>query len=163
MCCVCNGSCNHVGNHFYCAAHGGTQVLFQTWSTTSTGFPKPRSFTVTVPGDPGSLNRDRKLHWAAKAEATRQWRTDAYHLALMQRPFETFDRPVLVTAQVFKAKGVMPDPGNSYPACKAIVDGLRDAGVLSNDTGVEITGVLLLAPQRGPDGLEIRIDEVGES
>ena len=24
MCCVCNGSCNHVGPHSYCVAHGGS-------------------------------------------------------------------------------------------------------------------------------------------
>lgn len=23
MCCACAGSCNHVGNHSFCAAHGG--------------------------------------------------------------------------------------------------------------------------------------------
>jgi hypothetical protein len=25
MCCVCAGLCSHVGNHSYCAAHGGTE------------------------------------------------------------------------------------------------------------------------------------------
>lgn len=23
MCCVCAGTCNHIGNHSYCSAHGG--------------------------------------------------------------------------------------------------------------------------------------------
>lgn len=35
MCCACAGSCNHVGNHSFCEAHGGAthsgQVITGTW------------------------------------------------------------------------------------------------------------------------------------
>lgn len=33
-CCVCAGSCNHVGNHSYCEAHGGKPYNGLTWTTT---------------------------------------------------------------------------------------------------------------------------------
>lgn len=35
MCCVCAGSCNHIGNHTYCAAHGGP--VYQPAVQTGTG------------------------------------------------------------------------------------------------------------------------------
>lgn len=35
-CCVCAGSCNHVGPHAYCAAHGGNNYgLFPTTTVTT--------------------------------------------------------------------------------------------------------------------------------
>lgn len=36
-CCACNGSCNHVGNHSYCEAHGGKPVPI-AYTTTGTSF-----------------------------------------------------------------------------------------------------------------------------
>lgn len=35
-CCVCAGSCNHVGPHSYCAAHGGNYLPMTTTVTTQT-------------------------------------------------------------------------------------------------------------------------------
>lgn len=40
MCCACNGSCNHVGQHFYCATHGGAWQNPPTF--TYTNFPPSR-------------------------------------------------------------------------------------------------------------------------
>jgi hypothetical protein len=40
------------------------------------------------------------------------------------------------------------------------MNGLRDAGVLANDTGAEIAALTFLAPLRGPDGLEITVVQV---
>jgi len=119
-----------------------------------------RSFTVTVPGKPVSLNAERSAHWTARHAFTLKWRTDAYHLALMQRPIERFERPVMVTIQHWQKKGTMADTANVVPSAKACIDGLVDAGVITNDTGEYVAGILFLAPQRGPDGLEIRLDEV---
>jgi len=45
FCCTCAGSCNHVGNHTFCFAHGGHDVPRQplpptiTFTGTSTNFP----------------------------------------------------------------------------------------------------------------------------
>lgn len=35
FCCACAGSCNHVGNHSFCEAHGGTYTLAPAVRTTS--------------------------------------------------------------------------------------------------------------------------------
>lgn len=34
-CCACAGTCNHVGNHSYCAAHGGSGYYIPSVVTTT--------------------------------------------------------------------------------------------------------------------------------
>ena len=36
MCCACDGSCNHVGQHAYCPAHGGSAEPVWTFTSTNT-------------------------------------------------------------------------------------------------------------------------------
>lgn len=36
FCCACAGSCNHVGNHSYCVAHGGVNTPVVTTVTANT-------------------------------------------------------------------------------------------------------------------------------
>lgn len=43
MCCICAGSCNHIGNHTYCAAHGGSPMLSPGWTTNTTALPPMRA------------------------------------------------------------------------------------------------------------------------
>jgi hypothetical protein len=38
-CCACAGSCNHVGNHAYCVAHGGSGDPVWTVVSSGTNFP----------------------------------------------------------------------------------------------------------------------------
>lgn len=39
MCCICNGTCNHVGPHSYCSAHGGGLFNQPTTLTYTTNWP----------------------------------------------------------------------------------------------------------------------------
>lgn len=119
-----------------------------------------KTFTITVPGRPISLNAERSAHWRVRHQQTLRWRTDAYHLALLQRPLEQFENPVIVTAAHYQAKGVMADTANIVPSVKALIDGLRDAGVLKDDAGAQVAGILFLAPQRGSDRVELTLNEV---
>jgi hypothetical protein len=38
-CCICNGTCNHVGPHSFCVAHGGGIAWPTTPTTTTTTTP----------------------------------------------------------------------------------------------------------------------------
>lgn len=40
------------------------------------------------------------------------------------------------------------------------MNGLRDAGLIADDTGAQLAGITMLAPMRGPDGLTVTIEEV---
>ena len=39
MCCICAGSCNHIGNHGYCEAHGGKSGGLSWTSPNTQVFP----------------------------------------------------------------------------------------------------------------------------
>lgn len=51
----------------------------------------------------------------------------------------------------------MPDPGACYPAVKAAIDGLVDAGVLAGDDGRYVRRMSFYPPalDKGHDGLEL--------
>lgn len=49
MCCVCAGSCNHIGNHSYCSAHGGSTHPSVTTTGTSMGWGPPVVPTPPTP------------------------------------------------------------------------------------------------------------------
>ncbi len=66
----------------------------------------------------------------------------------------------LITVQLYKAKGVLPDLDASQPATKPAIDGLIDAGVLKDDSGEYLKGLLYLPPLKGPDALELTVTEV---
>jgi hypothetical protein len=54
-------------------------------------------------------------------------------------------------------KGTLADTGSHMPVVKACVDGLRDAGVLKDDTGREVLAITMHAPARGPNGIKLEI------
>lgn len=39
MCCACDGSCNHIGPHAYCPAHGGQTTYGRTFTTAGVNAP----------------------------------------------------------------------------------------------------------------------------
>jgi hypothetical protein len=55
---------------------------------------------------------------------------------------------VSAVVSVFQHKGVLQDAGNAAPVGKAVIDGLRDAGVLEDDDPSHLTSITFLAPQR---------------
>lgn len=109
-----------------------------------------------------SLNAERRECRWTRHQLTDSWRT-AFRLIALAAHHQPFTVPVLITAQVYQSRNILQDPGNAYPSIKAAIDGIRDAGLLADDTGAHIAGIMLLAPLRGPDALTITIDEVPES
>ena len=96
-----------------------------------------------------TLNRERRSHWTSRADATsavRQLtmiRARNEELPRLGRVGVTF-QPVMV-----RRRGPLADTGAHMPTLKAAVDGLRDAGVLVDDTGRYIPALTFLAPVRG--------------
>lgn len=89
-----------------------------------------QELTVKIPKNEWLSSNDR-LHWAVKASRTRQLRQRGYFeahrngLLPMSRAF--------VSAQVQYSSYRRADPANAYPTVKALVDGLIDFGVLTDD------------------------------
>ncbi len=69
FCCACAGSCNHVGNHSFCQAHGGTAstsfITFKDNTTWTLPGPTPKQELVLMGRAAKALDR--------MGRAGRQW------------------------------------------------------------------------------------------
>lgn len=95
-------------------------------------------------GKPWSLNRERSMNlWEHRrqTESVRElthWRMNG----IVGRPLPD---GIHVTA-TFRQCQPLHDTGNDYPIVKAMLDGMRDAKVLVDDTPFYVASVTLLAP-----------------
>lgn len=104
-----------------------------------------------------TMNWERNAHHFEKAEVVGAWR----HLVKLTAQTDgapTFTR-VDIKCWPRQKRGVLADTGAHMPVLKACVDGLRDAGVLTDDTGLQVRSVTMHAPVRGPDGVRIYVSE----
>jgi hypothetical protein len=53
---------------------------------------------------------------------------------------------VEISATPHQGRGTLADPGNHFPAVKAVIDGLRDAKVLTEDTKDYVKALTMEAP-----------------
>jgi crossover junction endodeoxyribonuclease RusA len=84
------------------------------------------------------LNANHRMHWRPKAERTAELRRAGWAVAKQQKI------PALARAHVLAvirpASRQRIDPANFYPSVKPAVDGLVDAGVLSDDDAAHLDG-----------------------
>lgn len=122
-----------------------------------TGYGPGRVVEVTVPmAPPRELlpnARRKSRHWSEQSDPTAELRSAAKHAAVSQRNTcgggPIFREPVIVSYRVvwpwyrYKAALRIPDADAVPTACKAILDGLVDAGMIPDDTPewvVEVRG-----------------------
>lgn len=123
------------------------------------------AFIVSVPlGRDVWVTSNSREHWSRKAHKVRQIRTLAAYVARVARrqghlpscqPYWTTEHPCDVTVAVCYPPSVglaQADPANAEPAVKAIMDGLTDAGVWSDDNALVVRSVTYM---RGPN---VRLD-----
>jgi len=117
------------------------------------------SWTLAYEERPWSLNKERGLHHMQRAKLVKEWRQafcDAAQDAMLphMQMVEIVAQPNVLNARYAQ------DTGNCFPAVKAAVDGLVDAGVLIDDNAKIVVKLTFLAPIYGRDALEISIFEV---
>lgn len=125
----------------------------------STGDAARPYYTIIVTGErPTTMNHERgKGNRWDSAKRTGTWRETAAWMARQAR-IPKMDRIAVVATPHYRNGRSPQDVGACAPAAKAMVDGLRDAGVIVNDTPahfVELTfrpGVVT-----GHDGLRLDI------
>lgn len=78
------------------------------------------------------LSANDRRHWAPTGDRTAQLRTLGRLAGRSMFPVPAGVR-VRIDVDVWKGHGGRYDPPNLYPSAKAIVDGLRDAGILADD------------------------------
>lgn len=117
------------------------------------------SWTLRYDERPWTLNKERTLHHMQRAKLVKEWREAFRDLA--QEAMMPHLTMVEIVAQPYVLNGRFDqDTGNCFPAVKAAVDGLVDAGVLIDDNAKIVVKLTFLAPIHGSDALEITISEV---
>lgn len=100
-------------------------------------------------GRAGRKGQGTSGHWSKRAALVRAWREAFKDLAEDQQ-IPHLPRLHIVVQQ-FCPDRRMPDTGACYGAVKAAIDGLRDAGVIDDDTGEFVPSILMLAPELDKD------------
>ena len=105
-----------------------------------------RSWELTHYARPMTANKYRTLHHQVRLRYDREWREAFFALALEAKvpPLKA----IRVIVQQTQAKGLLPDPMSCTAAVKAGVDGLVDAGVIPDDTGIYFRSVVFLPPEK---------------
>lgn len=105
--------------------------------------------SLTYCDTPLLMNAERRMHHHQRAAEMKKWRHAFTVLALTNhlRPLEAAGIEVDHTVG---HKRTMPDAGACFPAVKAAVDGLVDAGVLPDDGPRYVRWLRFNAPARGP-------------
>lgn len=105
-----------------------------------------------LPNRPWTVNGERKWTPYRRAAEVKQWREDFAKLG-HGSPSLAWAK---VTVNVYLRDMRDQDPGAAFPAYKAALDGLRDAGVLVDDTGEYVRSVTFLPPvKKTYDALEL--------
>lgn len=112
--------------------------------------------TITIPAPAPWLTTNQRLHWAAKATRTKAWRAAAYWRA-RAADLTPIAGPVDVTASIHKPTRRPYDLDGHAPTVKACLDGIRDAGVITDDDTRHVPSLTLIAGEVGPSRVHITI------
>ena len=113
--------------------------------------------TLNLPLPPRCLHPNARTHWAPKAKAVKESRAAAAMLAKSQRP-KTPWKNARYTLLFELCRNRDEDGLLSW--VKAYLDGLQDAGVIVNDSGLSLAGIQrVLVGTKGKPGVTIRVWE----
>jgi crossover junction endodeoxyribonuclease RusA len=119
------------------------------------------TFTVTVPGELVTANRERRLHFQQRARFVKQWRSDSFWAAKQARIPRL--RRASITITPHQVRGRLADAGGHAPVGKAIVDGLVDAGVLTDDSPDYLDAVIYAAAKRSTTKCDYVVVEISST
>lgn len=114
------------------------------------------SFTLTVPAQLWTVNAAHRMHHHERGRWTRAARELAEAIARSQK-VPTFAWLTVEVAPL-QAKGKLADVAAHVLVAKAVVDGLVDAKVITDDTPDIVRAVTFLPPERAAqDGLRLTL------
>jgi crossover junction endodeoxyribonuclease RusA len=101
-------------------------------------------WTLTIPAPTQWVSANDRSHWASKARLVKVWReAAAVHARAAKLPHIT--EPVHITGWVHRTETRRADAHNRILTVKAVIDGLVDAGVLTDDNDKHVTAVTMRA------------------
>lgn len=101
-----------------------------------------------------TVNAERRMHWGKRSElvSAARWAAKIQAIAAHVPHLDL----VSVTVEPHQGpNGPLADTGAHEPVIKACIDGLRDAGVLTDDTQAYVTNINSLPPVR------VKVRDVG--
>jgi len=90
-----------------------------------------------IPGQVWTINRERSMHHMARASLVKPLRETAFALMHNYRRLHRFEYDVPVEVWFVphqQMRGSVADTANHLPACKAVLDGCVDAGLVPDDS-----------------------------
>jgi len=118
--------------------------------------PNSRIAIIDIPAPCDFINSNQRLHRMAQAKLTKTWRQASATAAHGLKPFT---QRVHITAHIHKPRGGRWDPNNLWPTIKAAVDGLVDAGLLTDDDYKHVVGPDMRQGGKGEARIIIEITE----
>lgn len=120
-----------------------------------------RTWQLTAEGErPMTVNRLATLHRMQWANHTR---TTRHHWSLLARNIPKINAATLIAQPLHKDRRSPQDVAACAPEVKAAVDGIIDAGVLTDDSPQYLRAITFLPPDIcGVDGLRVTILEEAE-
>lgn len=118
-----------------------------------------RTWTIRLPYARPPLSLNDRMHWAAKSRLTREVRA-LTALRARQAGIPALEAVRIVLHWVPR-DGRRRDTDNPFPTLKAAIDGVRDAGVVPDDSSEFVTSRVVIDPPDPKDPhLFIDITEV---
>lgn len=119
------------------------------------------AYILVIPAPCAFINANTRMHWAKRSALTKAWRQRAF-IAARNAHLPHMDQRVTITATAHRDhnRGRW-DATNLAPTAKAAVDGLVDAGVLTDDSNKYLVGPDMRAGEPWADAalvLTIRIE-----
>jgi hypothetical protein len=125
---------------------------------------EPRSWTFNHFERTWTINIDRNWHPYKRAAVIKEWRGVFCILGLAEPTCQNLDRVrIEATPLLPEVGGAMnQDVGACFPAVKAAIDGLVDAGMCENDGPKHVVSLTFNVQRRGGRyaGLELVVTEV---
>jgi crossover junction endodeoxyribonuclease RusA len=120
-------------------------------------------FLLFVPGEIWTMSRERSIHHydrAALVDDIRKTAKIACIEAIRVRRLKPYAVPVTVEFLPHQARkgGTLADTANHLPPCKAVLDGIVDAGLLVDDTPKWVVSQTFYPPVRAKlTGIQVLI------
>lgn len=114
---------------------------------------------------PTPPNENRRLHWSARAKREKEWRdvasTTARVALRLHGGADDFPIERATLEYVFLLTAARGDLDNLVAACKPLVDGLRDAGIIRDDSVGRLVSISARWQRADRRGVVLRIREAG--
>ena len=117
------------------------------------------SWTLTILAPTDWLNLNQRTHWAEKARRTKSWRLAGAIQAQAAMLPKRIPK-VQITAHIIKPTNRTYDAHNLIPTVKAIIDGLVDYQLITDDTNKHLIGPDMREGGKGQAGVRLTIKEI---